>query len=93
MTSDKIAMASCTFPSLKPPITRESMYEANDVDWTQLCDCQKSLRSEIFVATYTTALAILPIIVNNKMRLRPYLSDNAPIWGETMNCSVLTGWT
>jgi hypothetical protein len=25
-------IANCTFPSLRPPITRESMYEANDVD-------------------------------------------------------------
>lgn len=32
VTSDKMAMASCTFPSLKPPITRESMYEAKEVD-------------------------------------------------------------
>jgi hypothetical protein len=28
---------------------------------------------------YTTALAMFPIIVISKMRLRPYLSDNAPI--------------
>jgi len=25
-------IANCTFPSLNPPITRDSMYEANDVD-------------------------------------------------------------
>ena len=29
-------IANCTFPSLSPPITRESRYDANDVDWIHL---------------------------------------------------------
>lgn len=40
---------------------------------------------------YTTALATLPIMVINNIRLRPYLSDKAPILGDTMNCKVLRG--
>ena len=39
--------------------------------------------------TYINALAILPTIVISRIRLRPYLSESAPIWGETKNCSVL----
>ena len=33
---------------------------------------------------------IFPIMVIRSTRLRPCLSDRAPIFGETMNCSVLS---
>ncbi len=32
---------------------------------------------------------MFPIIVSNKIRFLPYLSDSAPILGETSHCKVL----
>jgi len=41
--------------------------------------------------TYMTAERIFPIIVMRRMRFRPYLSESAPILGDTKNWSVLKG--
>lgn len=38
---------------------------------------------------HINALAIFPTMVMSRTRLRPYLSESAPIWGATKNCSVL----
>lgn len=40
-------MASCTFPSLSPPITRESIYDAKDVDCIQLYTYFNTVQLEI----------------------------------------------
>lgn len=55
------------------------MYEANDVDWIHLLRSSVWLSLQIRENNYTTALDIFPIMVISKTRLRPYLSDNAPI--------------
>lgn len=39
--------------------------------------------------TYTSADTMFPIIVQSRTRFLPYLSDRAPMRGETKNCSVL----
>lgn len=65
------------------------MYDAKVVDWIQLHWLLVYHRLLKVYATYISADAIFPIIVMRRTRLRPYLSESAPILGETKNCSVL----
>lgn len=48
------------------------------------------MKEEPSDVTHTTADKIFPIREMRRTCLRPYLSDNAPIVGDTMNCSVLS---
>jgi len=81
-------MASWTFPSERPPTTRESIYDVNELDWIHLNGVSDD-DERVQRTTDMRADRILPTIVSSKTRLRPYLSDNAPIFGETMNWRVL----
>lgn len=82
-------MASCTFPSLKPPIALASMNEANVVDWIHLRHNQQPTPESHTASSHTIADRMLPAIVSSRMFLRPYLSESAPMRGDTRNCRVL----
>ena len=84
---DVTYIANWTLPSLSPPMTRESKYDANVVLFIHLRErkSQYIRRISRVSCTHTRAESILPIIVIKSIFLRPYLSERDPMYGDTMN--------
>ena len=61
------------------------MYDAKEVDCTHLKARLAIQRDPLERYTHTAADRMFPIIVIKRMRLRPYLSDKEPIFGDTKN--------
>jgi len=83
VTSPMMAVLSCTFPSLSPPISRESRNEAyNELRYTTTMR-----RTKVVDLSHTTADKMFPVMVASRTFFRPYRSDTSM---STETHSILT---